>query len=57
MLWDPLLKILQRSKVTLAAVGFGAGNPDLGGTEADAGNHCSWERGKPLQGLFHGFSE
>lgn len=57
MLWDPLLKILQRSKVTLAAVGFGAGNPDLGGTEADAGNRCTWERGKPLQGLFHGFSE
>lgn len=40
MLWDPLLKTLQRSKAALAAVVFEAGNPDLQGAEAAARNRC-----------------
>jgi len=41
MLSDPLLKTLRRSQAASAAVGFGAGDPDLRGTEAAAG---SWRR-------------
>lgn len=45
-LWDPSLGTLQRSKTALAAVGFGARNPDLQGSEAAAGNHChAWVEG------------